>query len=220
MSAAPGNSDAGEKKPDVKNESNPNAGGSNRRGRFNNKNKFVKKEKFMGAHPDLQGFVFEPNPIRATQIANFTNVDNRIKAVVGQQFDPAVLESIEKMAVTLPVEPTPVIATGATTMDEIEKIKYRKKYDRWLTKVEKIEQQIKQVYSIYLGQCDEDIKASLAEHPDYEVANQEKNLITLLKILQSVNFSYRNNQEPILIMWNAKADFIKIRQQPHQSVQE
>ena len=113
MSAAPGNSDAAEKKPDVKNESNPNAGGSNRKGRFNNRNKFVKTEKFMGAHPDLQGFVFEPNPIRTYQIANFTNVDTRIKAVVGQQFDPAVLESIEKMTVTLPTEPTPVCRSTA-----------------------------------------------------------------------------------------------------------
>ena len=126
MSAAGGAVDGADRKPEIKNEGNPAGVGVNRRGRFDNKSKFVKKEKFMGAHPDLQGFVFEPNPIRANQISNFTTVNTRIKAVVGQQFDPSVLESIEKMAVTLPSEPTPIIAPGQTTMDEIEKIKYGK----------------------------------------------------------------------------------------------
>ena len=54
--------------------------------------------------------------------------------------------------------------------------------------------------------CDEDIKASLAEYPDFKLANEEKDLIKLYKILQSINFSYRSNQEPILTMWNAKAE--------------
>ncbi len=158
----------------------------------------------MGAHPDLQGFVFEAYAVRSTQITNFNTVDTRIRALVGQQFDPFVLESIEKMAVTLPVEPTVVTEADGVTVSRVEEIKYGKKYDRWLTRTNKIEQQLKQVYSVYFGQCDDDIKASLAEHPDFKRVDQEKDLIQLYKILQSVNFSYRSNQEPVLTMWNAK----------------
>ena len=179
----------------------------------------MKKEKFMGAHPDLQGFVFEAGSTRTNQIAKFTTVDTCMRALIGQQFDPMVLESIEKMTVTVPPEPN-IVTESDGSVSKMEEIKYGKKYDRWLTRTERIEKEMKQVYSIYYGQCDEDIKASLAEHAQFEVANQEKNVIQLYKILQSVNFSYRSNQEPILTMWNAKADFIKLRQQKQQTVQE
>jgi hypothetical protein len=211
--------EGGEKKPVIKNDNSNGGFYRHNNNNFHQKEKFVKKEKFMGAHPDLQGFVFEANTIRSNQIANFATVDTRIKAVIGQQFDPFVLESIEKLIVTVPPEPT--IATEPDgSISRMEEIKYSKKFDRWLTRTEKIEQQMKQVYSIYLGQCDEDIKASLAEHPDFKRTDQEKNVIKLYKILQGVNFSYRSNQEPILTMWNAKVDFIKLRQKPQQSVQE
>ena len=107
----------------------------------------------MGAHPDLQGFVFEANAIRSTQITNFTNVDTRIRALVGQQFDPFILESIKKMAVTLPPEPTMITEADGTPISRVEEIKYGKKLDRWLTRTDKIKQQIKQVYSVYLGRA-------------------------------------------------------------------
>ena len=208
--------EGGEGKPALKAEGIGGVG-SNRKNRH--QNNVMKKEKFMGAHPDLQGFVFEAGSTRTNQIAKFTTVDTRIRALIGQQFDPMVLESIEKMTVTVPPEPN-IVTESDGSVSKMEEIKYGKKYDRWLTRTEKIEKEMKQVYSIYYGQCDEDIKASLAEHAQFEVANQEKDVIQLYKILQSVNFSYRSNQEPILTMWNAKADFIKLRQQKQQTVQE
>ena len=92
----------------------------------------MKKEKFMGAHPDLQGFVFEAGSTRTNQISKFTTVDTRIRALIGQQFDPMVLESIEKMTVTVPPEPNIVTESDGSVL-KMEEIKYGKKYDRWLT---------------------------------------------------------------------------------------
>ena len=181
--------DGGEKKPIIKND---NQGAGFRRGGFNRNKNFIKKEKFMGANPDLQGFVFEAKHNRTEQITNFNTVDTRIRAIVGQKYDSAILESIEKMTLTLPIEPT-AAANTAGDISKVEEIKYGKKYDKWLTRVEKIEEQAKQVYSIYYGQCDEAIKSQLAEHPTFEVVNQERDLVQLYKILQSVNFSYRSS---------------------------
>lgn len=67
---------------------------------------------------------------------------------------------------------------------------------------------MKQVYSLYHGQCNEDTKFSLAEDPLFKQAKKDKDLIKLYKILQNVNFSYKSSQEPILTMWNAKRAFI------------
>jgi hypothetical protein len=139
----------GEQKPIIKNEGNNVPNASNRR---NNARRFIKKEQFQGAHPDLAGYVFETSSNRTNQIANFTAVDTRIRALVGQQFDPYVLESIEKMRVITPPEPTIVTEADGTVL-KMEEIKYGKKYDWWLTRTEKVEKEMKQVYSVYYGQC-------------------------------------------------------------------
>ena len=86
----------------------------------------------MGAHPDLQGFVFKAGFPRTNQIAKFTTVDTRIRVLIGQQFDPRVLESIEKMTVTVPPEPNIVMESDGS-VSKMKEIKYGKKYDRWLT---------------------------------------------------------------------------------------
>ena len=85
---------------------------------------------------------------------------------------------------------------------------------------ERVDKELKQVYSIYYVQCDEDIKAGLAEHQDFECANQEKYMLALYRILQSMNFSFQSSQEPILTMWTAKVDFMRLQQQKHQAIQE
>ena len=55
------------------------------------------------------------------------------------------------MVVTLPPEPTVITEAAGTSISRVEEIKYGTKFDRWLTRTDKIEQQIKQVYSVYLG---------------------------------------------------------------------
>ena len=123
-----------------------------------------------------------------------------------------MLESIEKMTTTLPDEPT-FEKTTDDAKKRIAEMKFKSKFDRWLTHTENIEKELKQIYSKYFGQCDEDMKATLAEDASFDKANKEKDVITLRKILQSVNFSYRSSKEPIKTMWEAKADFIKLHQQ-------
>ena len=97
-------------------------------------------------------------------------------------------------------------------------MKFNKRFEKWLSLEYTVTSQLINLYSIYLGQCNEDMKATLAEHPDFDKANKEKDVFTLLKILQGVNFSYVNSEEPIVTMFKAKYDFIRIRQQRGQSV--
>jgi hypothetical protein len=100
----------------------------------------------------------------------------------------------------------------------MEELKYGIAYKKWLDKVDKVKDQLKQVYAIYYNQCDDDMKSTLAENPSFETVNKTKDLIGLYKILQSVNFSHTNSEEPIMSMWKAKADFVKLRQSKGQSV--
>ena len=95
----------GDNKPKVKfeNKSSPFGRGGNRPAQRNDYNK---KEKFLGADPNLQGFVFEAKRIRAEQVANFERVNERIKTQIGLDYHLNVLESIETGAKVLPSKPS------------------------------------------------------------------------------------------------------------------
>eukprot|EP00956_Cyclotella_meneghiniana_P012789 scaffold18188_cov20-Cyclotella_meneghiniana.AAC.1 len=124
-----------EKKPVIKNDAPGGGYDGHRRSRYrNNHNAYVKKEKFMGAHPDLQGFVFEAKQNRTDQVTNFTRVDERIRAHVGSKFDSAVLESIENMSLTLPAEPTAPKLDKDGKLSPIDNIKYSTEYKSWTTR--------------------------------------------------------------------------------------
>ena len=99
--------EGGENKPKIKIEDDnvPSNAGRNNFRRNNNGNT-VRKDKFTGAHPSLQGHVFEAKRTRTEQVDNFRKVDEIIKAKLGSDYDPFVLESIEKDAEVKPPEPT------------------------------------------------------------------------------------------------------------------
>ena len=198
----------GEAKPAATGDGRPGAGKG--AGRKHQQHHFIKKERFLGADQDLQGFVFETKSTRSQQITNFRTVDERIKDQVGAKFDEYVLETLERMAVTLPPEPEPT--TGADgTITKIEEMKFKSQYDRHLSRVERINTQLRQVYAKYLGQCDAEMKATLKEDARYDEANKSKNVVVLRKILMSANHNYRTHEEPIKTIWSAKRDFMSLR---------
>ena len=110
----------GETKPVVKNDSKPINHHSGRNN-ANRRDNYIKKEKFLGADPNLRGHVFEAKRNRSEQVANFTIVDDIIKAQVGTECDPFVLESLEKEKNTLPSEPVPVTTGDDKSMTDVER---------------------------------------------------------------------------------------------------
>ena len=176
-----------------------------------NRNEYVKKEKFLGADPNLQGYTFVAMKSRAEQVANFEKVDTRIKDQIGQEYHAMVLQSLEDEKVVTPTEPTPIVENDGT-MKRGNEIKYKEQYSRHLTAVEKIESQLKQVYYKYFGQCDDDMKHSLEEHSKFERAHKDKDVITLRTIIKSVTFNYNKNEDPIKTLITAKKDFTNLKQ--------
>ena len=198
----------------IKNEDNKVHSGRNNSRRTNN---YIKKEKFLGSHPSLQGHVFEAKRNRSEQVANYRNVDEIIKAQIGADSDPYVLESLEKESITLPSEPVPSYTKGTdgkdtTAITDIEMIKFKSKYGKYLSRVDTIENQSKQAFSIYYGQISDEMKASLKEDPDHERSFQEKDVFALRKMLKSVNFNYKKTEEPFKTLVVATKDMMNLRQ--------
>ena len=72
-------------------------------------------------------------------------------------------------------EPTAVTAPDGA-MAEIEKMKYSKKLDRYFVNQEQIDKEKKQVYALFYGQMDEDMKTCLAEHDDWDTVRTRTRL--------------------------------------------
>ena len=118
---------------------------------------------------------------------------------MGTEYDPFVLESLEQDSKVGPPEPTSVYKTkGAKTdpdeMSEVKKMKFKSKYDKNLTRTDKIEMQLKQVFSKYYGQVNEDMRGTLKEYDDFERAYNEKDIVALRTMLKKVNFNYKKNR--------------------------
>ena len=58
------------------------------------------------------------------------------------------------------------------TMTKIEEMKFRSKYDKYLNRVHKVKMQLKQTYSKYYGQTDEEMKGTLTKGPEFERSHQ------------------------------------------------
>ena len=60
--------------------------------------------------------------------------------------------------------------------------------------------QLKQVFSKYYSQVDEDMRGTLKEDDNFEHAYNKKNVIALQTMLKAINFNYKKNKEPIKMM--------------------
>jgi len=110
---------------------------------------------------------------------------------MGQQFYQYVLETINKMQVILPPEPEPTIMLEADGwVLKMDEIKYGMMYDQWLTRTKKAKKEMKQIYSIYYRQCDEDIKSGLAKNP----------LLRLYNILQISKCQFHQGLDYIVLI--------------------
>ena len=117
----------------------------------------------QGACTNLIGHVFETGANRSAQIATYTTSMEAIKNYVGINYDPHVLQSIKEMEDITPEEPELITPTKPNKVRG-EEIKYGKKLDRHLSKMDKIKTQMNQVLSLFMGKMDDDTKHRLAEH--------------------------------------------------------
>ena len=139
----------------------------------NRNNNYNTREKILGADSNLRGKVFEAKRNCSEQVADFKTVDDLIKAQVGTEYDQVVLESLEQDSIAGPPEPVPVYAvikavdTDPDVMSEVEKMKFKSKFDKYLTPTDKIEMQLKQVFSKDNGQVNEEMRGILKEDDSF-----------------------------------------------------
>ena len=91
-------------------------------------------------------------------------------------------------------------------------MKFKSKFDKYLTQTDKIEMQLKQVFSKYYDRVDEDMRGNLKEYDDFERPYNEKDVIALRTMLKTINFNYKKSKEPTKTMLQATEDLIIAKQ--------
>ncbi len=91
-------------------------------------------------------------------------------------------------------------------------MKFKERYSRWCSQVEKIDTGLKQAYFKYYGQCEDKMKASLEEDPGFDTAHKAKDVLKLRVILRGLTFHFRTTEEPIKTLFKTTTDFLKFRQ--------
>jgi hypothetical protein len=215
MSTAPPAA-GGEQRPVVKNNDGKPPGGNRR---YNKPPFLPRREKFEVATAELSGYIFAAGTNRTAQLHNFTRTDKRIKTYIGQKFDPHVLQSLEEVKEVLPSQSTPTLEADGS-LSKTNTIIFNKEVAKWIDLKYVVQKELKNSYSVIYGQCDEEMKATLAMDPAFDAIDKSKDVIGLYKILLKTNFSYTSVEHPILTMFKAKLDFIRIRQLDNQSVTE
>lgn len=119
---------------------------------------------------------------------------------MGAECDPFVLESLKKEATAMPPKPQPVIDKRVDQKDkpmtELNKMKFKSKYDKYLVRVDKVKMQIKQAYSQYYGQVDDEMRSSLKDDDNFELAHNEKDVIALCKFIKMSISTTRKLKNP------------------------
>ena len=90
--------------------------------------------------------------------------------------------------------------TDPDVMSEVGIMKFKSKFDKYLTRTDRIEMQLKQVFPKYYGQVDEDMRGTLKKDDDFKHAHNAKDVIALHKIPKATNFNYKKIKELIKTM--------------------
>jgi len=183
-------------------------------------NQSVKHVKFEGASSDLKGHVFDVMSSKIKQIDEYNSTLEQIMTYVGTNMDPLVLEAIENLSVTTLTEPVPITQEDGTTVSNIEMKKWEKRFNRFLSREEQVEKEIKKLYALVWGQSSDAMQTRIQESQSYKKVHKDKNGIGVLIIIKAISFSYRAHQEPVVALDAVKHEFFKLVQGKYQLVQD
>ena len=171
--------------------------GSRGRGRDNTAKQNKKQQKkFLGETSEMNGHVFQ----------TFAETDDRKQwtktlEAIGRYINLKMTNSSDLAPVhrelKLPIIPEPEAPDAKLNLDKDhpEMYKWRKKFDRCLVKQEKLEDNLRSIYSLVWGQCSTGMQAKVQSIDGYELADRKCDCIWLLTQIKGVMFKFEGQKE-------------------------
>lgn len=156
-------------------EGRPSSGNNNNNSRRGNR---PPPNKFKGATEALEGYTFDVTAKGEV----YTNVVRKISDYVAREFEKAgefrlAMQSLKLEALTPPQD----LEDGASFM---QKEKWKLKFAEYEKRKETRRVNSQRIYPVITGQCSPALMARIEAHEDYEGANNDSDVIELLRIIR------------------------------------
>ena len=146
--------------------------------------------KFEGRCSDLTGFIFDCSD--NTQADRFTKVTREISEYVlkeysyGSDLHISILD-LEETTIPEPDDPDP----GAS---ETQKAIWRERVKKYVARTEFLEENIKSLYSLVLGQCTDIMRQKIEADPDFDDYSKERDGLSLLVTIKKICFNFQSQK--------------------------
>ena len=208
-------SSAGEEgsKPGINNNNNNNNSGppfrSNRN--RNRRNNETKKAPPAGMIKELP--VFDRLENKADQVANFEDTDRELLLyLVRNKCNPLVYNSIKNGVLSLPKAPEDPKLDADGNADALAKDKWKIEYSAYAARKTKLEDDLREAFHTYIGQCTDEMVAWLKDHKEFEAAEENQDVIALRRILKNIVFDFGPTEDPCLTYMTALKSMFNCRQ--------
>lgn len=201
-------------------ESSKNAGTVNQqRGGSHNKQKKQKQNQhqnnsdrstFKGEVPELGAIMVGETAAKTKSF--FDKVDKSIKLRIGREMDQLTLQSINAGEMIKPDEYDAELKADGNFKDAKEKLKYEIHYSKNLKREELVENELTQVFHLYIGQCSDEVKSTLKEHEKYDEMEKKMDVFLLRKMLLNLSVGFKSTKQPVKTLFVCLREFMMIRQ--------
>ena len=149
------------------------------------------KPKFEGDCDDLKGFVYDCSTYKQTE--QYIETTEKITTYVGSNYKNGqdirrVIENLERPVIPEVEDIDFATASGA------EKAKWDGKLKAYLRRVEALDQNMGNLYSLILGQCTKAMKTQLTADSEWSDIAANQDPIRLLKLLKDINYHFESKK--------------------------
>jgi hypothetical protein len=200
---------------DSKKENNKDSGGY-KKGRYNKANHPVPKTvKFEGKCDELKGNIYDCS--HARQADQFTKTTKEIAEYVGRTYKHGGDVRLAVMNMEVPIIPMPNDPPEGAT--ETQRVIWKKRIEQYLARKDKLEENMKTLYSLIWGQCSDIMRQKIEAAESYTTMSATANSIELLKAIKITAFNFQSQKYLPHALHEAKKTFYLLYQVHHMSTQ-
>ena len=185
----------------------------NRRNAF--KKAIVRQPKLEGKCEELKGFVFDCSDSKQADV--FAKTTKEIAGYVGRTFryGDDIRQSIENMTMPVLNMPSDPPTTASRTVTRI----WEKEVDEYVKRKMYLQENLKTLYSLVLGQCTDVVLAKLEASDTYNEMSEEADSMKLLKEIRALVYNFQSQKYAPQALHEGKRRFYLLSQDKHSTCQ-
>jgi hypothetical protein len=192
--------------------------GQNHQFKNNQRRAYKKPTEKEGKCDDLAGYTYDCSDSRLVAADMYTKNTKEIAEHVGRTFKYGVDAKKAITTLLLPVFVEPTNPADKATRTQIRV--WEKTVDEFVKQQTHLEQNVKTICPLVLGQCTDAMRAKLESQSGYRTIEDESKGIELLKMIRTIMFNFQSQKYGPWALHEAKVRFLTFKQDKHMTCAE